>query len=307
MMKRRIWLALMIAAAACSKSPTQPTTPPAATNPPTVVTAIVEQWRGLFDITSCTGQGGDCTGPKTAEFMLTLTGAGFGLEGVLVLLDKERTTVNVSAPAATGTPAFTAEGYSVATNSTYPVRTAVSAIDLRFDAATGLTGSMTYTNTTFRSFSRTVKFRSAVRQTPAERPGAFHGTWEGYYRTLSCTGECQIGGGGYNFPTGGILAMAFSATGAEFIGSVMSHAVAGTVQAGELQGSGAALTADLCEQCWDCEGVCQSAVRTISARVDTLGRMTGTFEYSRKGWTGRKDEHFRQTMIVEMVSVTRRW
>ena len=79
------------------------------------------------------------------------------------------------------------------------------------------------------------------------------------------------------------------------------------VQAGELQGTGAALTADLCQQCWDCSGVCQSAVRTISARVDTLGRMTGTFEYSRKGVTGNKDEHFRQTMIVEMVSVTRRW
>ncbi len=307
MTMRRIWLAFMICAAACSEGPTQPTTPPAATPPPTVVAATVEQWRGLFDITNCSGQTGDCVGPKTAEFMLTLTGSAFGLEGVLVLLDKERTTVSVSAPAATGAPAFTAQGYSVATSSTYPVRTAVSAIDLRFDAATGITGSMTYTNTTFRSFSRTIQFRSALRLPPAERPGSVHGTWEGYYRTLSCTGECQIGGGGYNFPTGGTLAMAFSATGAEFIGTVMSHAVTGTVQSNELQGTGAALTADLCQQCWDCEGVCQSAVRSISARVDTLGRMTGTFEYSRKGWTGRKDEHFRQTMIVEIVSVTRRW
>lgn len=307
MTTRRTWLTVVLVAAACSKAPTQPTTTPPATTAPVAPVVTVEQWRGLFDVTNCAGQGGDCSGPKTAEFMLTLAPAAGGIEGVLVLLDNERTTVTLSAPSAAWNYQFTAEGYTLATTSTYPVRTAVSAFDLRLDAAVGLTGSMTYTTTTFRSFSRTVKFRSALRQPPAERPGNVHGAWQGYYRTLSCTGECQIGGGGYNFPTGGRLEMAFSAAGTDVIGTVMSHAVTGTVQADELSGTGVALTADLCQMCWDCEGVCQTAVRTISARVDNLGRMTGTFEYSRKGWTGRKDEHFRQTMIVELVSVTRRW
>ena len=72
-----------------------------------------------------------------------------------------------------------------------------------------------------------------------------------------------------------------------------------------MQAGGAALTGDLCATCWDCDGVCGMSIRNVSARVDKLGRMTGTFEMSRKGWTGR--DHFRQVMQVEMINVTRRW
>jgi hypothetical protein len=299
-MKTQTWLVLALVAAACS-GPAQPVAPTQTTSAP----EIAGQWRGLFDVTNCIGQGGDCSGRPSAEFMLTLVPSAGGLEGVLVLLDNERTTVSLSAPPSSGDYRFTAAGYHEATAGTWPVRTAVAAIDLRLDSAAGLIGSMTYTNTTFRSFTRTVRFRSALRLPPRDEPGHFHGTWQGYYRTVSCSGQCQVGAGGYNFPTGGHLSMSLSEAGTAVIGTVMSLPVTGVAGASTLSATGAALTADACETCWDCEGVCQTAVRNLSAQVDKLGRLTGTFEYSFKGYTGR--EHFRQTMQVELVSVTRRW
>jgi len=300
---KRALCTLSLLAVACSHSPT-PTRPSS-----TAVAAGPElsgQWRGLFEITACSGARADCLGRTTAEFMLTFVPVGAGLEGVLVLLDNERTTVNVSGvPTADGNYAFTAAGYDQPSQGTYPVRTVVSSIACRTDAAGGLVGSMTYTNETFRAFTRTVAFRSAVRQPEAEHPGYFDGAWKGYYRTLSCSGDCRVGGGGYNFPTGGYLEMAFSEAGGQVVGTVLSLPVTGATQSDALSATGPALTANACSTCWDCEGVCQSAVQNVSARVDKLGRMSGTFEYSWKGWTG--NEHFRQTGLVEMVGVTRRW
>ncbi len=300
---KRALCAVFLLAVACSNSstPTQPSV--------TAVTAapeLVGRWRGLFEITACSGERYECSGRTTAEFMLTFVPVGAGLEGVLVLLDNERTTVNVSGiPTADGSYRFTAAGYDQPTEGTFPVRTVVSSIECRTDAAAGLVGSMTYTNETFRAFTRTVVFRSAVRQPAAEHPGSFDGAWQGYYRTLSCSGDCRVGAGGYNFPSGGLLSMTFSETGGQVAGTVLSLPVTGVTQTDALSATGPALTAEACSTCWDCEGVCQSAVQNVGARVDKLGRLSGTFEYSWKGWTG--NEHFRQVGLVEIVGVTRRW
>lgn len=292
---------LVIVAACDSRTPTQPE-PPVQVIAPAPLTGV---WRGLFEITQCTGQLSDCDGRAINEFQLTLVPSRDGLEGVLVLLDDERTTVDVTARMVNGVYRFSAVGFSAVTTATWPVRTVVSAIDMRADPLAGLTGSMTYTNTTFRSFSRTIAIRSAVALPSAERPGRFHGTWLGYYQTQSCTGDCRVGAGGYNNPEGGHLSLALSQTGTDLTGVVMSHLVSGTAQPTLLLATGPALTPDACQVCWDCSGVCQEAVRDLQASIDKLGRLTGTFEYSRKGVSGTL--HFRQTMRVALVNVTRRW
>lgn len=299
---RRALIVFLLLIAACShgRTPTQPSE--------TVVTVPQElagRWRGLFEITACSGVPADCSGRTTAEFMFTLVQVGAGLEGVLVLLDNERTTVNVSgAPILGGGYAFVAPGDDQPTQGTYPVRTVVLSLECRTDVA-GLVGSMTYRNEAPRAVTRTVVFRSALRQPAVEHPGYFDGAWQGYYRTLSCNGDCQVGGGGYNAPTGGSLSMTYSDAGGRVVGTVLSLPVSGAAQADALSATGSALTVEACATCWDCEGVCQTAVQNVKARVDKLGRMMGTFEYSRKGWTG--SQHFRQFMQVEMVGVTRRW
>lgn len=292
---------LLTIAACDTGAPTQPNPPVQASAP----AALVGEWRGLFEITQCSGQSGDCDGQAINEFQLTLVPSAEGLQGVLVLLDDDRTTVDVTARMFEGRYQFSASGFDVVTSATWPVRTVVSAIDLRADPAAGLIGSMIYTNTTFRSYSRTIAIRSAVQQPAAEGPGRFHGAWQGYYQTLSCTGDCQLSGGGYNNPEGGHLSLTLSQAGTDLEGVVMSHLVRGTAQSTSLSAAGEPLTQDACPVCWDCAGVCQSAIRDLSATTDKLGRLTGTFEYSRKGWTGR--EHFRQIMRVAMVNVTRRW
>lgn len=296
-----VHVGLLTLVACDTRTPTQPP-PPVQVSAPATLSGV---WRGLFEITHCAGQLGDCDGRAINEFQLTMVPSGDGLEGVLILLDDERTTVNVAAQTVNGAYRFSAAGFEAITTATWPVRTVVTTIELRADPVAGLTGSMTYTNTTFRSFSRTIAIRSAVQQPQAERPGRFHGTWLGYYQTLSCTGDCRIGAGGYNNPEGGHLSLALSQAGTDLVGVVMSQLISGTAQPTLLSATGTALTQAPCQVCWDCSGICQEAVRDLSATIDKLGRLTGTFEYSRKGVSGSLQ--FRQTMRVALVSVTRRW
>lgn len=303
-MKIKMWRALVlvaIAAVACADGPTQPGIVPVIDGSPT----LAGQWRGLFETTHCAGPGSACTGATIGEFQLVAVPAAAGVEGVLVLHDDDRTTVTIASAALDGNGTMTARGFDEPTTDTWPVRTTVAAVELRLDATVGLTGSITYTNTTFRSVTRTVALRSAVAMSAADSPGNFHGTWDGYWRTRACDGDCMVGSGGYNARGGGHLTMAVAQAGGEMVGSVMSHLVRGSAHASILSATGPGLTADLCETCWDCEGVCQTAVRNVDTSVDKLGRLNGTFEYHEKGWTGRV--HFRRTLLVELVSVTRRW
>jgi hypothetical protein len=295
-----IWIATVCLAVGCSgNTPTQPGGGVELSPAP-----LAGVWRGLFEVTHCVGIGAGCSGGHLSEFQLTLVPSGNGLAGVLVLLDSERTTVDVTATPSPGGLQFSARGFDADRSGSWPVRTVVSALDLRADAAHGLAGTMTYTNTTSRTFSRTIVFRSAVAQVSSAQPGLFHGTWLGAYRTVSCSGDCREGSS-YSNPAGGSVTLTLSQVGSEVVGVVMSHLVHGTAQSAALTASADGLTAEACPVCWDCAGVCQTAVRDVRVSIDKLGRLTGTFEYGIKGWTGR--DHFRQTMRVELVGVTRRW
>lgn len=297
---RIVWIATVCLAAACSSSaPTQP-----GGGVELLASPLVGVWRGLFEVTQCVGTGAGCSGAHLSEFQLTLMPSGNGLTGVLVLLDNERTTVDVTAVPAQGSLQFSARGFDAERTGSWPVRTVVTALDLRADATHGLAGSMTYTNTTSRTFSRTIVLRSAVGQMSSAQPGLFHGTWLGAYRTVSCAGDCRAGQS-YSSPAGGQVMLSLSHVGNDVVGVVMSHVVHGTAQATTLTASAGGLTAEACEVCWDCDGVCQTGVRDVRVSIDKLGRLTGTFEYGIKGWTGR--DHFRQTLRVELVGVTRRW
>lgn len=267
--------------------------------------SIAGTWRGHFEILSCTGERLDCDGASVRDFSLALTAGGRGVEGLLALEDDERTTVDITGvKAADGSYQFDAATYDYP--GVYPEHTVLRDLVLREEPGAGLTGSFSYTTTTtFRTYTRTVTVRSATREPGfSVSPGNFQGRWEGHYRIRSCSGDCPSGLWYWDDETGGNVSASFAQAGGEVIGTVMFYPVSGTATTSTLSVTGEPLSADLCTECWDCEGECGGAVRNFTARVDKLGRLTGTFEYSRKAWFGGK-KHVRQTLVVDLSGMTR--
>ena len=295
--RSRLGLLAIVVASACG-SPTQPSSP--APSP----IALVGQWLGIFEISSCVGPSLDCSARALNDFTLTLVPTGVGLQGLLVLeTPDQRIAIDLlGTPDRAGSYAFTASPFQ-SDGSSLP-RIEVRSFTLRDDPATGLAGSFEYTVTRLVTITRTAIIRSASRRPGAVvSPGNFQGTWVGDYVTRTCTGGCRVGAGGYFNPTSGRVTLQVVQNGATVVGSVLGNPVSGSATASTLSMTGPPLTPDVCPNCWDCSGWCATAVQNLTASIDKLGRLTGRFEYSVKGYTG--SQHFIYTMEVELSGVTR--
>ena len=76
---------------------------------------------------------------------------------------------------------------------------------------------------------------------------------------------------------------------------------------GSISADGATLSGEnIVEPCpWDYEGnICTQRIRNLSVTVDDFGRMSGTFEYFKEGWSGSL--HYRYTITAELRDVIRR-
>jgi hypothetical protein len=134
--------------------------------------------------------------------------------------------------------------------------------------------------------------------------GHFNGRWKGYFVSRSCTGTCRFeGAGGLDYPRSGGIEFSLAQAGSTVTGLAYYLPISGTVTGTTLLAHGAPLSAEPCIDCWDCDAYCGASIRQISLRVDKIGVLSGTMEYSRKGvW---RDEQFTQTVQLELNGVTR--
>jgi hypothetical protein len=200
-------------------------------------------------------------------------------------------------------------GSTQAVESPVDSRVEVTRMVVRPDASGGLGGSFEYVTYLFglRAFvaTRTVTILTGSRRDVTFSPGEFHGFFQGRVAVAEClAGDCnRAWDSSYGEVTFDLAQASSSVIGTTKIWTspIPSLELAGAVIDGTLHVSGE--RSDPCAPVYDDYQVCSQRIRDFSATVDELGRLRGSFEYSRDEYVGQR--HYAYMVVLEFRTVFR--
>jgi hypothetical protein len=285
---RILAISVLLVVTACGRSPSSTPTLPT----PVVVApardALVGMWTGTAQVLTCAGRACSpwVTQPEPPRrFSLTvIEDAG----QYVALLDLDVRVHFVLEVAGTrqpdGTIRFTGS-HDDPIGSTRDVD--VDAFDVRIDPLTGLAGEFTYrlhwntgpSEITGRIVEATRRSIESIRN--------FDGVWIGQFVTTAirrCDGTC-------NWTVGGANRLILSLTGNTAAGGRAtvwsSFPVSGSTAGATALLAGQSPTVSPCPNPGiDAILICAESIRDLSLSIDRFGRLVGTLDYARDGWSG---------------------
>jgi hypothetical protein len=282
-MRSRLMLAALAAAvAACSAPP--PTPMPSRVLGTPKSNTFAGMWTGTMQITTCVGPA--CAGGGISRpFSVTMLD-GDRVEALLVLDAQVNLTLEVAGDRQPDGTVRLRGSFRDPLRSWRNVD--VDYFDLRVDPLTGLAGDVSYklpwdTGTsaaTARIVSATRRLLDSIR--------SFDGQWVGEFATTDvfrCEGLCSWTVGRTNR-----LNLTLTANGGIVGGQALAWAsfpVSGPANGVTALLAGQSPTVDPCPNPgFDADRICSESVRNLSMSLDRFGRLTGTVEYARDGWSG---------------------
>ena len=272
----RLFAATLLRVAACSKSPSSPSQPPASSPPSITFADFSGYWGGTFHYTAC-GGALKCR-PMDGPFSLRLRQTAGHVIGVFAML---RDNIAISGDVQPdGSLALEGSESTGGTKGT-PGDATFKAPGLRLDPATGLRGSMRFGRQTFlpeldtASFVADGSIVSATHQSLDAFLADLSGMWTGLYRVQACADQS---GRPYCGP--------FRPDEVEYL--ELTVAVDGSSASGQLRPSAIPVSGVARDGTLQLAGT--SGVRSIGlieridglrASVDEFGRLNGTFHYEK--------------------------
>jgi hypothetical protein len=266
-------------------------------------------WTGEIRFDGCSGSPCGVVGFGTS-YQLVVRNAGRGSVNALLRLELEQIVVDLAGPTeADGSVRFSGS-FQSAGPTNFTQRVDITHFVVRPDGGTGLTGSFEYTSESTSPYGsqvavRTGRILSGTRRTVTASPGDFQGSFRGAVAVRHCDGDCEYAKLGaemdsqWNFVQTGT-----SVTGQLllWIGGSMFVPLTGVASGAQLRASGEAARAT-CQAEYDSAPACSERIRDLSVTVDEFGRLRGTFEYAREGFSGFR--RYRYTAAMEFWTVIR--
>jgi hypothetical protein len=263
---------------------------------------FVGSWTGSGMYESCrSSSGAECGGrlPYERDYYLTIQSRAGGLEALLDSGIANWPPVRLHGSAQQDGSVVFSGSVTGVPNTAGGMRADVAKLQLWLDPNAGLTGSFEgVLEGNLATFTQQVRVLNGRRALASHSPGPLQGDWSGQFVVRECMGpSCQRAAIGRinNFH------LKLSQTGSTLTGIFQDMPISGTTS-----GVTATLTGEsIAASCgfspdWT---VCSRRVRNLTATVDSLGQMQGSFEYFE---AGNHSGAYEFTARVDMINVMRR-